>query len=401
MIGKVTKRAVDALEPGALLWDREVRGFAVRRRASEAAVYLVKYRTAGRQRWYRIGVHGSPWTPESARAEALQVLAAVARGDDPSGARQRVREGATVNALLDRFLTDHVEAKLRASTAGEYRKTIAAVLRPALGPLPVATVTTDDVARLHQKMRKTPVHANRALALVAKVFHMAEQWGLRPSGSNPARSLQKYREIKRTRRLSLEELARLGAALTAAECGTLKVTSAKGKVTKVPISPFALAAVWFLLFTGARKGEILGARWDWLDRGRGVLRLPDSKTGPKDIVLPAPALAVLDELPRIEDCPYIIASGARIGRPIVNLAKPWAAILAVAKLEGVTLHTIRHSFASVGVDEGLSLPVVGKLLGHSQASTTMRYSHVSSPLRDASELVAGRIAAAMSGAARQ
>lgn len=111
---------------------------------------------------------------------------------------------------------------------------------------------------------------------------MAEVWGLRPSGSNPARRLQKYREIKRTRRLSLEELARLGAALTAAEGGTLTVPRAKGKATKVPVSPFALAAVWLLLFTGARKSEILAARWDWLDRGRGILRLPDSKTGPKD-----------------------------------------------------------------------------------------------------------------------
>jgi integrase len=257
-------------------------------------------------------------------------------------------------------------------------------------------VTSDDVARLHQKMRRTPVHANRALALVAKVFHMAEQWGLRPSGSNPARGIQKYREIKRTRRLSLEELGRFGGAITAAEAGPLDVPGAKGTLRKVHVGPFALAGIKLLVFTGARKSEILEGRWPWLDRDRAVLRLPDSKTGPKDIVLPAPALAVLDGLPRVDGNPHILP-GARDGQPLVNISKPLAAILSAAKLEGVSLHVLRHSFASIGVDAGLSLPIVGKLLGHAQASTTQRYAHVADPVRAAGELVAGRIAAAMNG----
>lgn len=398
MTGKITKRTVDALKAGALLWDRDLRGFAARRRAGDAAVYVVKYRTAGgRQRWYRIGAHGSPWTPDTARAEARQVLAAVARGDDPAGSRATARTAATMGALLDRFLSDHADTKLRASTRNEYRKTITAVLRPALGPLPVATVTPDDVARLHQRMKATPTHANRALALVAKVFHMAEQWGLRPIGSNPARGLQKYREIKRTRRLSLDELGRLGAALTAAAAGPLEVPGAKPETKiKVTVGPFALAAIKLLIFTGARKTEIMSARWEWVDRARTVLHLPDSKTGAKDIMLPAPALVVLDGLPRIVGNPHILP-GARDGQPLVNISKPLAAILATAKLAGVSLHVLRHSFASIGVDEGLSLPIVGKLLGHAQASTTQRYAHVADPVRAAGELVAGRIAAALGG----
>jgi integrase len=234
---------------------------------------------------------------------------------------------------------------------------------------------------------------------VAKVFALAETWGLRPAGSNPARGIQKYRETKKTRRLSIEELSRLGGALTAAAAGPLEISGAKGTTRKVHVSPFALAAITLLIFTGARKTEIMSARRDWVDRARAVLHLPDSKTGAKDIMLPAPALAVLDGLPRIVGNPYILP-GARAGQPLVNISKPLTAILAVAKLEGVSLHVLRHSFASVGVDEGLSLPIVGKLLGHAQASTTQRYAHVADPVRAAGELVAGRIAHAMSAARR-
>jgi len=393
---KISKAVVDALRPGALVWDTEVSRFGVRRRA-DARVYLVKYRARGRQRWYRIGEHGSPWTPDTARKEAHQVLAAVARGEDPAGARQRARTGASVGELLDRFLSDHAGTKLRASTAREYRKTINAVLRPALGPLPVTAVTVGDVTALHHKRRGTPVHANRAVALCAKVFVMAERWGLRAPGTNPARGIERYREHKRTRRLSLEELGRFGAALAAAERGPLTVPGPDGMAGTVPVSPFTLAAVKLLLFTGCRKSEILTATWDMVDRERAVLHLGDSKTGLKDVLLPAPALAVLDTLPRIEGCPYLLPSGARAGRPLVNIAKPWGAILTAAKLDGVTLHTLRHSFASVGVDSGLGLPVVGKLLGHAQTATTQRYAHVEDPVRAAGELVAGRIAAALRG----
>jgi hypothetical protein len=198
MTGKISKRTVDAMKPGVLLWDRDLRGFAARRRASDAAVYLVKYRTAGgRQRWYRIGPHGSPWTPDTARAEALQVLAAVGRGRTRPARRASARTAATMGTLFDRFLSDHVETKLRPSTQAEYRKTIAAVLRPALGPLPVATVTSDDVSAPAPKDAATPVHANRPWRCSPKVLHMAEQWGLRPSGSNPARGIQKYRGDQR------------------------------------------------------------------------------------------------------------------------------------------------------------------------------------------------------------
>jgi integrase len=400
MIGRIMKQKVDALKPGTLLWDRDLRGFAVRRRGGDVATYLVKYRTRSRrQRWYRIGAHGSPWSPDTARAEALQVLAAVARGEDPAGTRSAARDALTVGALLDRFVSDHV-ARKRSSTAHEYRRMIAATLRPALGAIPVTAVTPDDVARLHQRLMPTPVLANRAVAILSKAFALAERWQMRATGTNPARGIDKYRETKRTRRLSLEELGRLGAVLSAADAGPIQVPGrTPATTTTVHVSPFVLGAIRLLLFTGARKSEILTATWDMVDRERAVLRLADSKTGAKDVLLTAPALDVLDGLARIEGNPHLLP-GARAGQPLVNLSKPLRAILMAAGLSGVSLHVLRHSFASVGVDAGLSLPIVGKLLGHAQPATTQRYAHVADPVRAAGELVAGRIADAMSGGAK-
>jgi integrase len=259
-------------------------------------------------------------------------------------------------------------------------------------------VSAADVARLHHALRGTPVHANRAVALCSKVFALAERWGLRALGTNPARGIERYREHKRTRRLSLEELGRLGAALDQAARGPLTVPGRDGQTATVHVSPFVLAAVKLLLFTGARKSEILTARWADVDRARAVLHLRDAKSGPRDVLLAAPALAVLDGLPRIDGCAYICA-GAREGRPLVNISKGWGAIVAAAALDGVTPHVMRHTHGGVGVDAGLSLPVVGRLLGHAQASTTQRYAHVEDPVRAAGELVAGRIAAALGGGA--
>ena len=150
-----------------------------------------------------------------------------------------------------------------------------------------------------------------------------------------------------------------------------------------------------LLFTGARLSEILTLRWDWIDFQRGVIRLPDSKTGPKTLYLNAPALSVLSALPRIEGNPFVIC-GDKKGAHLVNLQKPWRAIRTSAALSDVRLHDLRHTFASVGASGGASLPMIGALLGHSQPQTTDRYAHLAAdPLRAASDAIAGRIAAAM------
>ncbi len=160
-------------------------------------------------------------------------------------------------------------------------------------------------------------------------------------------------------------------------------------------SPYAVAAVKLLVFTGARLGEVLGLRWAWIDFERGEARLPDSKTGAKTLHLPPPALAVLAELPRIEGNPYVIV-GAKAGAALVNLEKPWRAIRKDAGLEDVRLHDLRHAFASVAASSGMGLPIIGKMLGHSQAGNHARYAHLASdPVKAAAAAVAGKIAAAM------
>jgi integrase len=282
--------------------------------------------------------------------------------------------------LAARFLVEHAEAKRKASTAREYRRLLEHVVLPAIGSRKVSDVTRRDVERLHQGRRGTPTEANRALACLSTMFTFAERWGLRPDGSNPCRHVEKYPQRRRERFLSPTELARLGGALAAYDG-----------------SPFAVAAIKLLVFTGARLGEVLGLRWEWIDFERGEARLPDSKTGAKTLHLPPPALAALAELPRLDRNPYVIV-GAKEGAPLVNLQTPWRAVRATAKLDEVRLHDLRHAFASVAASSGMGLPIIGKMLGHSQPATTARYAHLASdPVKAAAATVAGKIAAAMSG----
>jgi integrase len=387
MRGKITKRSVDALNPAAdgaeaVLWDSELKGFGVRVQRGGSKSYIVHYRVGtGRGATLRkltIGRHGSPWTPETARKEAKTLLGMIEDGADPAADKMARREAPTIAELADRFLAEHVEAKRKGSTATGYRRLLDRIILPALGKRKVADVTRADVTKLHHANRAAPYQANRVLAVLSKMFNLAERWGLRPDGSNPCRHVEKFAEKKRERMLSPAELARLGDGLAAYDG-----------------SPYAIAAVKLLVFTGARLGEVLGLKWEWIDFGRGEARLPDSKTGAKTLHLPPPALAVLAELPRLDGNPHVIA-GAKPGAAWVNLEKPWQAIRKEAGLDDVRLHDLRHAFASVAASSGMGLPIIGKMLGHTQAATTHRYAHLASdPVKAAAAAVAGKIAAAM------
>jgi integrase len=228
-----------------------------------------------------------------------------------------------------------------------------------------------------------------------------------PEGANPARGVSRFKEEGRERYLSPDELARLGATIREAETIGLPwdvdetAPNAKhlAKERREIISPHAIAAVLLLIFTGARLREILDLRWIDIDLDRGVLALPDSKTGKKVVLLTAPALAVLAAVPRCSE--YVIA-GLDPERPRSDLSKPWRAIVKHAGLDGLRLHDLRHSFASVGVTANLGLPIIGKLLGHSQARTTQRYAHVADdPLRRAADTIAGIISDGLSETTRK
>jgi integrase len=177
-------------------------------------------------------------------------------------------------------------------------------------------ISRAEVAKLDHALKAKPGAANRCLSVLSKMFNLAERWGLRSEGSNPVRHIDKYREHKIERFLSAEELSRLGATLKRAETERILGKSEGGE------NPYAIAAIGLLLFTGARKSEILTARWEEVDFENGALVVPDSKTGAKTITLSAPALSLLEKLPRIEGNPYVLP-GHIHGSHLVNISKFW------------------------------------------------------------------------------
>lgn len=385
MSQKITKRAVDQLSVNSnntLLWDAEVKGFGVRCRRSGAKHYVLKLRIRGRQRWLTIGRHGSPWTPDSARREALRLLGLKAAGSDPATERDRHKGAATLAEFADRFLREHVAQHCKPRTQEEYQRAVDGYIKPDLGHHRITDLTRADVAHFHHQHGDRPYQANRSLAVLSKMMNLAEAWGLRADGSNPCRHVKKYREDKRERYLTREELQRLGAVLTDPQ-------------THKAESPFVRAAIGLLILTGARLKEILTLRWDYVDLENRALRLPDLKTGAKLIYLNDAATDLLRRIPHMQGNPYVLI-GKKAGAPIINLQKPWRRIRAAADLDEVRIHDLRHSFASVAASAGMSLPVIGKLLGHTQPVTTARYAHLAAdPVRAASKLIGRRIVAAM------
>lgn len=382
---KLTKRAVEAPSPGdrdIILWDTDLKGFGCKITPKGRRVYFLYYRTnSGTQRRPAIGRHGEI-TAEVARDIARRWLGEVAAGGDPSQTRKAARTAPTMAELCQRFLMEHSKFKNKSGTTYNYERIIDRFILPALGTCKVLEVTRLDIDRLHHRLRDTPYQANRVLGLLSKMMNLAERWGYRPDGSNPTRHVEKYREHRRERYLSQEELNRLARVLAAME-------------QKATETPEIIAAVRLLIFTGCRLSEILKLKWIWVDWERHCLELPDSKTGAKVIHLNAPALEVLRGLVRQDGHPYVIP-GAKRGHHLVNLEKPWRRIRKQAGLDNVRLHDLRHTYASVAVGLGEGLPIIGKLLGHSQPATTHRYAHLAAdPLKAANERVGATIAELM------
>lgn len=399
---RITKVIVDALRPGQVAWDGQVKGFGVRCQA-RGKFYVLKYRAGGRQRWYTIGRHGSPWTADTARREAFRLLGEIKSAKDPSQVREQNKQALTIGQLADRFLDEHVRVKRKSRTTEEYERLVEKFIRPALGQRRSSDITRADIAKLHHGLRGTPYQANRVLAVLSKMLNLAEAWGERPDGSNPCRHVEKYKERKRERLLSPDELARLGSALARAEQAFASsngpdLAPVAGNQSEEPrVGPYPIAAIRLLIFTGARLNEILTLHWQFVDLERGEARLPDSKTGSKTLHLPPPAIEVLASLPRMDDNPYVIA-GHKAGAHMVNLQKPWQAVRKAASLESLRLHDLRHAFASVAATSGMGLPIIGKMLGHTQPQTTARYAHLADdPVKVAAASVAEKIASAMTG----
>lgn len=387
---RITRRNIESVKPvpgkRQYLFDDEFPGFGIVVHPTGRVAFFYQYRTAGGRagKKARITLGAYPAvTPELARREAQRLSAVVVQGQDPAAKAAQAREAKTVADVMDIFLAEHVDAKLKPSTARESRRMAERHAVPELGRLKVQDVSRRHVATLHHSLRATPYLANRLLGFLSKFFAWATLQGYHDDAPNPCRHVEKFREVKRERFLTGEELTRVGEALAAMEA-------------KEEINPLHAAALRLLVLTGARLSEVLDLEWAEVDLDQGLLRLAESKTGRKAVHLGAPAVEILRALPRFDDR-KVFPSHGRLGR-VRNLRRTWILVCEQAGLEGVRLHDLRHSFASVAASSGHSLPMIGAMLGHTQPSTTQRYAHVAAnPVHQAAEDTAARIAKALSG----
>jgi integrase len=408
---KLTAARLSNLKPPAAgvveMRDDFARGLSLRVFASGRATWTFRYRPKGGGSRRRIGLGEYPTVGlAEARRRADRHRGVVSDGGDPQGALDVDREAPTLGKLIDRYLAEEVRPKKKPRTIELYTHYLCKLVGPRLASRKALEVTPAAVDNLHRRLgAKTPVSANRVIVALSGVYTFAARRRLIADGVNPARGVEKFREQGRERYLSTDELARLGQVLRAGEIDGLAWPREKGRAAskhdrkpdkrKTLLSKHVIAAFRLLLFTGCRLREILRLRWSEVDLERGLLLLPDSKTGRKTVVLNAPARQVLTDMREISAGEYFIL-GDDPKKPRADLQKPWDLMKHHAKLEGVRLHDLRHTHASVGAGAGLGLQIIGKLLGHKHADTTARYAHLADdPLRRASDRIGSEIAAAL------
>ncbi len=381
---KLTKRVIDGAEIEAaeyFIWDDELPGFGLRVLPSGRKGYIVQYRAGRRSRRMSLGP-STVLTCEQARTGAISIIAAARHGGDPAAKRDAERKTITVKELAERFDKEHVSIRVKETTAKGYRRLIERTILPALGRHRVTEVTRADIAKLHHDLRHIPYEANRCLEVISKMFSLAEMWGLRPDGSNPRKHIKKYAEEKRERFLSPAELKRVGDVLREMEDEGIEL-------------PYAIAAARLLILTGCRLGEIMTLQWEHVDLAGKALRLPDSKTGAKVVHLGQPAIDVLTGIKKVDKNPWVIV-GTLPGARLTDLQPFWQRVRARAGLKDVRIHDLRHTFASTAVAAGQGLPMIGKLLGHTQVQTTARYAHLAvDPVKIAAESVSNTLQQAL------
>ena len=375
----LSSRVVDGLSvegKDVIYWDWDLPGFGVRVYPSGAKVYLVQGRGPSGSKRIVVGRHGLV-SADAARRQGAALLTRIKAGEEPQ-AGPGAEGGATVAELAERYLREHVAVRCKPKTQREYRRVIARHLLPALGKVPIAALGRAHVAELHYRLRKTPCAANEAVNALSRMLNRAEAWDLVPAGSNPCRFVARYRTRRPERFLTEKEFRGLGEALDVLEAGG-----------RVPVH--AAAALRLLMLTGCRCNEILTLRWEDVALERAELRLRDSKTGPRVVPLSPAASRVLAGLPRPSGNPWVIA-GREPGARLTHIAYYWYRVRERVGLDDVRLHDLRHSFASRALALGESLPMIGRLLGHSKIQTTARYAHLA---RDSVRESAARVAASI------
>ncbi|MDX8517952.1 tyrosine-type recombinase/integrase [Mesorhizobium dulcispinae] len=384
-------------------FDDDLAGFGFYRTTKGTGTWFAEFRpvAGGSKRRLKLGRVGTLKANE-AREAARKAIANAALGKDLAKSRSDERASGTVKELVEAYIAGKA---MKESSRAFYRTTLKTQIEPHLGSTKAVAVLRVDVQRAHDKMsKKAKYSANRAMALLSAAFVWGSKRGYVPEGMNPASAIERNREEARERYLTADEMARLGDALREAETSGIPHKASKSKhapkeKNRTVYGPHVTGAIRLLMLTGCRLREILHVRWDEYDEKRGLLLLPDSKTGKKTVVLSAAAQAEIDSLPRVGV--YVIAgqsAATEDEKPRADLKKPWAAIAGRAGIGDVHIHDLRHTFASVGAGDGMSLLTIGKLLGHADTATTQRYAHVDvNPTRAAANAIAGQIAAAIGG----
>jgi integrase len=348
------------------------RGFGVRVTAGGARSFVLNYRAKnGREGRCTIG---SPpdWSLTAAREKAKELKRLIDGGADPAKEEHEKRTADNINALCDEFIAAHVSKK-REATRKEYIGIIDKYIREELGTTKVADVRFVDVDRLHRKISAhAPYRANRAIAVLSKMFSLAIQWGIRAAiDGNPVKGVERNVEDKRHRYLSADELGRLHKTLDRHR------------------DQDAANVIRLLLFTGARRNEALLARWGHFDLADGVWVKPGATTKQKTlhrVPLSDQAIKLLKAMPVGADADLVFPDVDK-----ENLRRAWLQVCKTAGLKDLHTHDLRHSYASVLASDGVSLPTIGALLGHTQASTTNRYAHLADDALRSATNRAGRV----------
>jgi integrase len=407
---KLTKRLIDAatadLVKGEIfLWDTEVKGFAVRVKPSGVKSFVLKYRVLGQTKRHTISKFGSPYTVHEAREIAADLLRDIRKGADPATAKAQAREGLTVADMCEWYLEQAGKGavlgrrgeRIKASTLAMDRTRISAHVLPLLGRRKVENLTLDDIEKFQidvaagktakQRDSRGGVTtggtgaASRSVGMLRAIFEHAKRKKL--VKENPAVGAKKYADGRQRRFLALDEIATLGAAIRDAEVAGEGGTG--------------LAGIRFLLMTGLRRMEALALPWASVDGRAHCIRFEDTKSGAQVRPIGAHAVKMLESLPRREGCPWVFPAERGDGH-FVGLPKVLQRICRRARLEGVTVHVLRHSFAAAAAEMGFSELTIAGLLGHAVASVTGRYAHVPDrALASAADTVAARIAAALDG----
>jgi integrase len=382
---KLTHDVVDKLRPGQLEWDTDVRGFFVRCQSKEKK-YGLKARYQGRPVWLTIGDVGT-WTPKLARDEASRLKRELRAGVDPDKLRASARGQPTVGELIDRTISEHINVHLKPSTQASFKRLLDLFVRPVWGKRLITDVSSDDVAKLHHRMRQTPRQANQTVAVISKMFSLAERWQLRPQNSNPARGLRKFKETVRTRFYDDAELQAIGAAIAVLEAEDAILP---GCATLIRLAPL----------TGCRLSELLDLQWADVDFGAGVFNIRDAKAGPRKHPVGAAVVAFLAGLERVG--PWVCRSVAPDKRLSTSAAHTaWAAVRERAGLTG-WFHDLRHTTGTYAGATSANAFLIRDMMGHKTLAMTNRsVGRDADPMRALVDAVAGRVAGAMGGKAAE